>query len=216
MNYLTYLFSRVLFRGSSKYSSSIEVVESFGNQKLLVNGIVQTGTYPQLLFGEGIKKLALWHSGVFRNILVLGIGGGDIFRILHRLYPNVHVTGVDIDAEILRVAKEFFHIHEIPNTRYVISDANAFLRREKSKQSCFDSVIIDIYVGNVVPDFILLASFFRNVQRVLRPNGSVMFNYFSYKGQTTKKQEILVLLRKIYSDVDMVTNRRNIFYYCRV
>lgn len=215
MNVLTFLVSRVLYQGSSKHSHSIEVIESFGNQKLLINGIVQSGSYPRKLFSKGVTKLSTWHTGPQKKILVLGIGGGDIFRLLSTVYPDARMTGVDIDATVVRVAKEFFHIHTIPHTRYIIADANAYLRRALDTRLHFDSVIIDIYTGNVIPDFVMLSSFFRKILRILRPKGSVMFNYFSYTGQKEKKLEILALLQKIYTDVDMVRNRRNIFYYCR-
>lgn len=215
MNVLTYLFPRVLYRGSSKYSRSIEVVESFGNQKLLVNGIVQTGRYPHSLLSRGLRHLSRLHIGPMRQILVLGIGGGDLFHMLSARYPKAAITGVDIDATIVQLAKKYFHLAEIPNTTYVISDAKKYISVAKKKTQRFDTIIVDLYVGNSVPEFVTMKSFFRDITLLLRPKGSMMFNYFIYAGQQEKKQEVHKLLAHIYPVVDMQSNLRNIFFYCR-
>ncbi len=205
---------RQLYTGSSIFSDVIEVVETFGNRKLLVNGITQSGRYPQLLFRSGVKRLYTWHQGPMRRILVFGIGGGDVFRLLRTFYSKAHITGVDIDAEILHVAKTYFDIGNISRTTYRIADAKSFVKNS-TLNGRYDCVVVDLYIGNTVPDFVGSRRFLVNISRLLRPGGSVMFNYFSYSHQKEVKQDLLILLRSLFSEVDMQSNHKNIFYYCR-
>jgi len=214
MNWLTFLVPRQLYCGSSRYSDVIEIVESFGNRKLLVNGITQTGSYPTQIFRNGLRKLLEWHVGPMKQILVLGIGGGDIFYLLRKQYSRAHICGVDIDATIVSLAKKYFGIANISNTTYIVADAKKFTKRQSQKK-IYDSVIIDLYEGNSVPDFVKSMGFFKDVKRLLRARGSIMFNFFSYTHQPEVKQELLLMLKSLFPNVLMKSNRRNIFFFCR-
>lgn len=214
MDWLTFLVPRQLYSGSSRYSDSIEVVVSFGNRKLLVNGITQSGRYPTKLFQRGLQTLQLWHEGPMKQILVLGIGGGDIFHLLRKQYSRAHLCGIDIDAKIVQLGKKYFGLRDIPNTTYIVADAKKFSKRQSQKK-IYDCVIIDLYIGNSVPDFVISKGFFKDVKRLLRPGGSIMFNFFSYTHQPDVKQEILFTLKSIFPNVVMKSNRRNIFFFGR-
>ena len=48
------------------------------------------------------------------RILVLGLGGGVIPREMRHYYPDADIDVVEIDGEILNVAKEYFIFKEDP------------------------------------------------------------------------------------------------------
>lgn len=43
-----------------------------------------------------------------RRVLVIGIGGGTLPMFLRKYYPNAAIDAVDIDPEVVEVAKKFF------------------------------------------------------------------------------------------------------------
>jgi len=49
------------------------------------------------------------------KVLVLGLGGGGLCLFLHRMFPNISITAVDIDPAIVDVAKKHFDVTEHKN-----------------------------------------------------------------------------------------------------
>jgi spermidine synthase len=208
------MFSRTLVSSGSRFNKKIEVIKTFGTTQLLVDGIVQTGVYTHKLFENGLRKLIPWHHGALGKILVFGIGGGGIFRQLHEMYPATDITGVDVDSEIVRISKKYF---QFPGDKIhlIVSDAKKFAESYPIRNGLFDLVIIDIYIGNDVPEFVTSVGFLKSLKRLLRNNGSVMLNYFSFQNQPEKSAHLEKVIRILYSDVVTEHNQRNVFYYFR-
>jgi spermidine synthase len=114
----------------------------------------------------------------------------------------------------VRLGKKYFGLKDIPNTTYFVADAKKFAKRSGQKKK-YDCVIIDLYIGNSVPDFVGSKGFFKDVKGLLRSDGSIMFNFFIYSNQPEVKQNILTMLTSLFPYVDMKSNHRNIFFYCR-
>ncbi len=213
MSILSYFYPRRLYSSSSRFNHKIEVIESFGSIQLVVNGIVQTGIYTKKLFSKGLRALSLWHTGSMQNILVLGVGGGGVFVDLHAKYPNARITGIEIDPEIINLSKKYFGISKIPNISLICSSAQDFLNRTDGQR--YDLVLVDIYIGNDVPEFATKTAFVHAVHRRLTEKGSVMINYFSAENQKEKSNKFKRVLSGIFSQVQSEENYRNIFFYCR-
>jgi spermidine synthase len=81
------------------------------------------------------------------RILVLGVGGGAVLKMLERFMPAAKMVGVDLDPVHLRVAREHF---EVPGSvRLHQADAMAWMRRYKGKP--FDLIIEDLFGGRGEP-----------------------------------------------------------------
>lgn len=78
-----------------------------------------------------------------RSILMLGLAGGTAFRILRRLLPAAELVAVDIDEEIVSLAREHMFLDDL-NIEIHISDAYQWLAQNSAK---FDVVIDDIYLA---------------------------------------------------------------------
>ncbi|CAF4339999.1 unnamed protein product, partial [Rotaria sordida] len=46
------------------------------------------------------------------NWLLIGLGGGVLTMKLIRAFPKIHLTGVDIDSEMIRIAKKWFGLDD--------------------------------------------------------------------------------------------------------
>lgn len=78
-----------------------------------------------------------------RRILLLGVGGGSVARIARALAPGAQIVGVELDREVVRVARRWFELDAL-DLELVVDDALGFLRRERRR---FDAVLEDVFVG---------------------------------------------------------------------
>lgn len=109
-----------------------------------------------------------------RRILFLGFGGGSAARVMRALAPSARIVGVESDAEVLAVARRELGIDAL-NVELVVSDAVAFLERERGR---FDAVVEDVIVGSVRsvrrPDHLLER--YDLVLRSVAPGGVLILN----------------------------------------
>lgn len=108
------------------------------------------------------------------KVLLLGLGAGSVVRILKdELGINCDITGVEIDETVIEIAKEHFELEKIERLNIVIGDATDYV---SSRNEIFDTVIIDIYIDDIVPAKFETRDFIREVARCLNPGGKVVFN----------------------------------------
>jgi len=78
-----------------------------------------------------------------RRILLLGLGGGSVARILRALAPEAEIVGVEFDPEVVAAARAHFELDRLGLELHV-EDALALVRREKRR---FYLIVEDIFVG---------------------------------------------------------------------
>lgn len=77
------------------------------------------------------------------RVLLLGVGGGTVIRVIRALRADARVVAVDLDAEVLAVARRAFALDRLGAT-IVRADADRFLRDLPGREP-FDVIIDDIY-----------------------------------------------------------------------
>ncbi len=108
-----------------------------------------------------------------RRILVVGLGGGTLPMFLREHYPEAVIDAVDIDPDVVYVAKEFFGFREDGLTRAHVADGRKFI--EQTVQP-YDVIFLDAFGINSVPAHLATQEFLRAVRRALRPDGVVVGN----------------------------------------
>ena len=78
-----------------------------------------------------------------RRVLVLGLGGGSAARLVRALAPAAHVVGVELDAEVLRVARRRLGLDAL-GLEVVRADAREYLAAGRRR---FDAILEDVFVG---------------------------------------------------------------------
>lgn len=117
--------------------------------------------------------------------LAVGLGGGGFVTTVHTALPNAVVEAVEVDATVVRVAREYFglrRLEEVPNSRVhlVVDDGGAYLERQG--EAAFDSIFVDCYVAGVpsdrsdIPEHIVSDNFFQQLRSRLRPLGLAAIN----------------------------------------
>lgn len=106
-------------------------------------------------------------------ILVLGLGGGVVPRVLSIIYPEANVDVVEIDAEMLKVAEDYFGFCTSSRLRVHLEDASIFIRRTLQ---AYDLVIVDTYCGLDLPQSVDNPFFFKNCGKLLSERGILTVN----------------------------------------
>jgi len=109
-------------------------------------------------------------------VLVIGLGGGSIPMFLHKHYPRASIDAVDIDPEVVNVARRFFGFREDTKMRAHVADGRKFI--EDSRRP-YDIIVLDAYGKDSIPHSLTTVEFLRAVKRALSPRGVVVSNVWS-------------------------------------
>jgi len=76
------------------------------------------------------------------SILILGFGAGSAASIIRKeIGLKAPITGVEGDPEMLRIAKEYFHVDRLKDLQLIHSDALEFVGRNTQR---YDLVLVDL------------------------------------------------------------------------
>lgn len=121
----------------SRYGRELIVDETFAS--LYRPGVAHTGSVWDAI---GAPVLLL-PPARRRSFLILGLGGGSVARQLRRLAPDAHIVAVELDPDVVAVAREAFDLDRL-DLEVITDDALAVLRREGRR---FDAIFEDVFIG---------------------------------------------------------------------
>ncbi len=108
------------------------------------------------------------------NMLILGMGTGTFATQCRRYYGDgtqMNIEGVEIDEDITRLARDYFHLSEdIPVTTY---DGRAYLNAISDK---YDVIMVDAYQDITIPFQMSSVEFFTLVKDHLSEDGVMVVN----------------------------------------
>lgn len=202
MNWITYIVPRVVRRFSSSINHDIRVLEEKGKYKLLVDGSRQSGEYVLNLWQQVFCKFGIIPSPDVHTVLVLGVGGGTVIHLLHALYPDAEITGVDIDGKMIDIGKKYFGLGNMKNLVLMESDANEFARSAAAKKKQWDMVVVDLFIGAAIPAFVGEEDFIRTLERIIAPKGMGIINYLREREYEKLSALLFGKLKKYFRSVE--------------
>jgi spermidine synthase/putative effector of murein hydrolase LrgA (UPF0299 family) len=108
-----------------------------------------------------------------KRALILGLGGGSFPKRLHKDFPGLAIDVVDIDPEVIRIAKEYFKTPEDSRLRLVAKDGRRFVQESTEK---YDLIFLDAYNSDTIPFHLTTREFYREIAARLAPGGVVVSN----------------------------------------
>ena len=96
-----------------------------------------------------------------KSVLLLGVCMGGVMIDITN-HSDVFVTGVDISDEYFDIAKKYSDPDKI---RLIKDDANNYVAQT---DETYDVVIIDIFNGVIIPDFVFSEEFMNNIRRITK------------------------------------------------
>ncbi|MDP4847210.1 MAG: methyltransferase domain-containing protein [Akkermansiaceae bacterium] len=148
---------------------------------------------------------ALLHgNGRPKSILMLGVAGGTALRTLRHLLPEAELTGVDLDSELIELAKEEMSLSET-EARIEIADAYAWMKSNRRK---FDVIIDDLYLAGDEDVFRADecdSDWLSLVQKSLAPGGILALNLVIGTGHRAKQTATRKRLAALFPTVRSLT-----------
>ncbi len=131
------------------------------------------------------------------RVLIVGLGGGSLPRFLHAQFQEVTVDVVEIDAEVVKVAREFCGLVEDERLRVFVDDGRDFI---EDCVGAYDVIILDSFDADSIPAHLATLEFLHAVQKALTPQGIVIANVW---GPTFNPiyAEMLATYRAAFADV---------------
>jgi spermidine synthase len=147
---------------------------TFG-EVLLLDEVTQVTSRDEFIYHEMLAHVPLFGHGGAREVLIVGGGDGGLAEEVLKHASVERVTLVEIDRSVVEFAK--VHFAEMsgaafadPRLDIVIADGRAFAAETDRR---FDVVLVDS-TDPIGPGAVLFtADFYRDLARVLNPNGVV-------------------------------------------
>ncbi|VAX32493.1 hypothetical protein MNBD_NITROSPINAE05-928, partial [hydrothermal vent metagenome] len=136
----------------------------------------ETRKLPVLVYSRMMLASLLFQKAP-KRILMLGLGGGSISTFLHHRFPEAVVDVVEVDAEVIKLCKEYFYLHETSNYRLHAMDARVFVQRQMGKTP-YDLILLDVFKSGSVPFHLKTKEFYREIRDILSPEGVVASNLY--------------------------------------
>lgn len=172
-------FARSIHRKVSG-DNSVDVSESEGVRSLhLGSATVQSSmrlSTPhdlELTYTRGIMGFLLFRPQA-RNVLAIGLGGGSIPKFVHHYLPELSMRVVEINPQIIAIARSHFHLPEDDERLQVIEGDGAEYLREHPAGA--EILIIDAFDSQGVPPDLCSQSFFDSCSEALTLDGMMAIN----------------------------------------
>jgi Spermine/spermidine synthase domain len=146
----------------------------------------------------------LSHPGKPRSLLMLGLGGGTSLRTLRHLVPGLDITAVEIDADMVALAREYMDLDAI-GAKVITGDAYAWLERNRRK---FDIVFDDVYGvshEDVIRPGIYTPALRAALDRSMAPGGLFAVNLVIGKGHRRMQTAFRSFFREHFPAVRSIT-----------
>lgn len=197
------IWAKTLWSGNSPINGEVRIIESFGERRLIAAGYTQSRS----LNKEGLTG-SYW-DGFIRNIpdlklddriLILGLAGGTIAKLLTKKFGQIVIDGVEIDPLMVELGKKYLDFNE-KNVNIIFADALKYVKDSRYK---YDLVGVDLFARGGVAIGAETESFFKNIRNLMSEKGIVVINklfngnkdledYLKFLEKIFKKTEILLV-----------------------
>ena len=112
-----------------------------------------------------------------KRVLMIGLGAGAVSNCLHHLYPKAHIDVVEVDREVIAIAKQYFFLKETRNYQVHEGDGRMFIQRQRGERP-YDLVLLDAFKSGSVPFHLKTGEFYEELRGILSPEGVVASNLY--------------------------------------
>jgi len=143
-------------------------------------------------------------AGPPRSVLMLGLAGGTSCRVLRHLLPDCQLTAIDIDAEIIDLARTHMDLDAL-GIEIITTDAYPWLAKNRRT---FDVVFDDIYLAGKTDVFRSRTwdpQLLVHLHRAVAPGGLLAVNLVTGSGHRAMQSHTRSILRAAFPVVRSLT-----------
>jgi spermidine synthase len=218
----------VIYRTQSEHNGTIEVTQDGNTRRLIAENVTQSMNFDspaaERMFWGRLTELLMVEQPDLKSILILGLGGGTVQHMISRAFSGVYIVSVELDPEMVDVAKQFFNIGHIANHKIIVEDACRVVVSPEEvglTHQAFNAVVVDIYCGSKYPDLGKAGNFIAHVCKMTVPGGLVVFNRIYLDDHQEDVDMFIETVENFLHDVKTIvipgkTNSDNVLIYGRV
>jgi len=197
---------KVLYKTESEFNN-ISVVENSSGRFLKFDDSYQSGilnykTNPNNLPYINYFFISILLNPDIKNILILGMGSGHIIKCFTRLIPDFkNIDVVEIDPDIVKIAKKYFNFEQNKLVNINIQDARVFVRNTNTK---YDLIIMDLFSCDGMEYRFMTEEFLNEIKSRLVSGGIFAANLFGsseFKLDGYIFNSSLKTYKKVFNDV---------------
>jgi spermidine synthase len=113
-----------------------------------------------------------------KRVLIVGLGGGTLPMFYRKHYPQMKIDVVDLDPEVINVAKNYFGFKEDDNMKAYAKDGRKFIEDAKEP---YDIIFLDAFSADSIPYDLVTREFLQAVKKALGPKGVAVSNLWELK-----------------------------------
>ena len=143
-------------------------------------------------------------SGAPQSLLMLGLGGGTSLRTLRHFCPDMAITAVEIDREMIQLARDHMDLDAI-GIEVIPGDAYVWLKQNRRK---YDVIFDDVYGVTSMDVERPLASpetLLPDLCRSLKADGLFAANLITGPGHRRVQTEFRRFFRETFEEVRSIT-----------
>lgn len=137
------------------------------------------------------------------RMLHLGAAACALPRSLAHRYPRSRHVAVEIDAELARLARDWFDLPRAPRLRIRVGDAREVV--EALTEGTRDVVIRDVFAESVTPTHLKTVEFTRAVRRLLAPGGLYLANCGDRRDLQSVRREVATIA-EVFSEIELIAD----------
>ena len=122
-----------------------------------------------------------------KSVLHIGLGGGSIVRWMHREFPQLQQTVIEVNSAVIEAAHLFFELPQDKRLRVLCTDATEIMPTMTEK---FDIIFLDAYTDFGAPEEVKCVEFLRNLRWCLNSTGWLAGNTWTMTGDFIEQCEI--------------------------
>jgi spermidine synthase len=140
-----------------------------------------------------------------KDVLFVGLGAGAMPKYFQKHYLDANIDNVEIDPDILLVAKKYFYFEEKEKMKVFIDDGRLFIKRSRKK---YDMIFLDAYQNEYIPFHLTTVEFLNDVKSKLKEDGVVVSNILS-EFRNKFFDSMLMTYRKVFPHVYIFKGQRS-------
>ncbi len=183
---------------------SIEIY-GYGNGKVLkFNGTVYSRVSKDSIYTHEYWDCFLPLACLYPRprVLIIGLGGGTVAYQLRKLFgASVTIDVVETDRSMVRAMESF--LPERIEVKVMIGDGAGYVKSIKHR---YDTIILDAYVNDLVPEQFLTQEFIDSTYDALGPAGTFAINYINSSNGQERLEGYIALLKARFRVFEVAPN----------
>ena len=137
----------------------------------------------ELSYTRSMMGFLLFMARRPREVLLIGLGGGSLAKFIYRVLPSARVKAVELSAQVVAIARQYFHVpaHE-PRLQVIVGDGAEYMTR---KDVSADLVVVDGYGADAHAEELGSREFYRDCHDRLTADGMLVVNLWGGDKQFT-------------------------------